>query len=88
MLQNNLLFFNIIKNSNQDFQFKEELFNLHKRTLQLESSLKMRRNIEYEYNKLKIEELKEKIEDYQFQKKFINKRNQNILDDIESNNQK
>ena len=89
MFQNNtLLFFNIIKNSNQDFQFKEELFNLHKRSLQLESSLKMRRNIEYEYNKLKIEELKEKIEDHQFQQKFINRRNQNILDDIERNNQK
>lgn len=85
---NNLLFFNIIKNASPDFKSKEELFYLHKRILQLESSLKMRRNIEYEYNKLKIDELNEKIDDNKFQKKYILKRNKNILEDIEKHNQK
>ena len=56
----NILFFNIIKNSGPDFKFREELIKLHSRNLQLESSINLRKEAEYEYNKLKIKELTNK----------------------------
>ena len=82
----NILFFNIIKNSGPDFKFREELIKLHSRNLQLESSINLRKEAEYEYNKLKIKELNERQDEFKFQKKFFIKRNQNILENIQKNN--
>ena len=82
---NNYLFFNLIKNSGTDFKAAEELLNLHKKSSQLELNLKLIKNIEYEYNKLKIKDLNERIEEIKFQKKYINKRNADILKEMESN---
>ena len=82
----NVLFFNIIKNSGPDFKFREELIKLHTRNLQLESSINIRKEAEYEYNKLKIKELNERQDEFKFQKKFFIKRNQNILENIQKNN--
>ena len=84
-MSKNYLFFNLIKNSNIDFKSKEELLNLHKKSLQLESNLKLRKNIEYEYNKIKLEEINENIDEMKFQKKFMHKRNEEILEEIQSN---
>ena len=87
MLNNkNLIFFNIINNSGPYFKCREELLNLHKKNLQLEASINMHKNIEFEYNKLKIEQLKEKIDELKFQKNFIIRRNKNILENIQKNN--
>ena len=86
MNNKDILFINIIKYSGPDFKCREELFNLHKKNLQLEASINIRKNIEYEYNKLKIEELNEKIDELKFQKSFIIKRNKKILEDIQKNN--
>ena len=77
---------NLINNTGPDFKGLEELINLHKKSLQLELSLKLRKNIEYEYNKLKLQESKENIEEMDFQNKYINKRNQNIIEDIQTYN--
>ena len=77
---------NLINNTGPDFKGLEELINLHKKSLQLELSLKLRKNIEYEYNKLKLQESKENIEEMNFQNKYINKRNQNIIEDIQTYN--
>ena len=81
--KNNVQFINILKNSGPDFQYRDELIQLHSRALQLESSINLRKQIEYEYNKLKLEEVKEQIDEIQFQKKFFNKRNNDILNDIQ-----
>jgi len=81
--KNNAQFINILKNSGPDFQYRDELIQLHSRALQLESSINLRKQIEYEYNKLKLEEVKERIDEIQFQKKFFNKRNNDILNDIQ-----
>ena len=81
--QNNALLINILKNSGPDFKFKDELIRLHSKSLQLESSINLRRQIEYQYNKLKLEEVKERIDEIKFQKKFFIKRNNDILDDIQ-----
>ena len=85
MNNNNILFLNIIKKSGPEFRCREELMKLHVRALQLESSIKLRKDMEYEYNKLKIEELKERQDEFNFQKKFYIKRNKDILDNIEKN---
>ena len=81
--KNNAQFINILKNSGPEFQYRDELIQLHSRALQLESSINLRKQIEYEYNKLKLEEVKERIDEIQFQKKFFNKRNNDILNDIQ-----
>ena len=81
--KNNVQFINILKNYGPDFQYRDELIQLHSRALQLESSINLRKQIEYEYNKLKLEEVKERIDEIQFQKKFFNKRNNDILNDIQ-----
>ena len=81
--KNNAQFINILKNSGPDFQYRDELIQLHSRAIQLESSINLRKQIEYEYNKLKLEEVKERIDEIQFQKKFFNKRNNDILNDIQ-----
>ena len=81
--KNNAQFINILKNSGPEFQYRDELIQLHSRALQLESSINLRKQIEYEYNKLKLEEVKEKIDEIQFQKKFFNKRNNDILNEIQ-----
>ena len=88
MIPNNniFLFLNLINNSGPDFKDREELINIHKKSLQLDLSLKLRKKIEYEFNKLKIEELNEKIDEMKFQKKYIDKRNENILENIQKNN--
>ena len=82
---NNSLFFNILKTAGQDFKFKEELIQLHSRILQLDSSINLRRQVEYEYSKLKLEEVKERIDEMQFQNKFFIKRNNDILNSIQKN---
>ena len=56
--KNNAQFINILKNSGPEFQYRDELIQLHSRALQLESSINLRKQIEYEYNKLKLEEEK------------------------------
>ena len=86
--QNHALFINILKNAGPDFKFREELIQLHSNSLQLETSINLRRQIEYEYNKLKLEEVKERIDDIQFQKKYFMKRNNDILEDIQKRNLK
>lgn len=86
--QNNSLLINIIKNSGPDFKFRDELIQLHSRCLQLESSINLRKRIEYEYNTLKLEEVKERIDEIKFQKKFYIKRNNDILNDIQKRNLK
>ena len=83
---NNALLINIIKNSGPDFKFREELIQLHSRCLQLESSINLRKQIEYEYNNLKLEEVKERIDEIKFQKKFFTKRNNDILNDLQKRN--
>ena len=83
--KNNAQFINILKNSGPEFQYRDELIQLHSRALQLESSINLRKQIEYEYNKLKLEEVKEWIDEIQFQKKFFNKRNNDILNEIQKN---
>ena len=85
---NNFNFYNIIRNSGDDFTNKEELLNLHSKNLLLESSIKLRKDMEYEYNKLRIKQLKEEIKEFEFQKEIFTKRNQDILDSIESNSLK
>ena len=82
---NNSLFFNILKTAGPDFKFKEELIQLHSRVLQLDSSINLRRQVEYEYSKLKLEEVKERIDEMQFQNKFFIKRNNDILNSIQKN---
>ena len=77
---------NLINNSGPDFKGLEDLINLHKKTLQIELSLKLRKNIEYEYNKLKLQESKENIEEMNFQNKYIKKRNENFIEDIQNYN--
>ena len=82
---NNVQFYNIIKNSGENFINKEELLNRHSNNLLLESNIKLRKDMEYEYNELKIKQLKEEIKELEFQKPIFDKRNQNILDNLESN---
>ena len=84
--QNNALFINILKNAGPDFKFREELIQLHSKSLQLESSINLRRKIEFEYNRLKFEEVKDEIDEIQFQKKFFQKRNNDILEEIQKRN--
>ena len=86
--QNNSLLINIIKNSGPDFKFRDELIQLHSRCLQLESSINLRKQIEFEYNSLKLEEVKERIDEIKFQKKFYIKRNNDILNEIQKRNLK
>ena len=86
--QNNSLLINIIKNSGPDFKFRDELIQLHSRCLQLESSINLRKQIEFEYNTLKLEEVKERIDEIKFQKKFYIKRNNDILNEIQKRNLK
>ena len=81
--QNNALFVNILKNSGPDFKYREELIQLHSKSLQLQSSINLRRQIELQYNNLKLEEVKERIDEMKFQKKFFVKRNNDILNDIQ-----
>ena len=83
---NNALLINIIKNSGPDFKFREELIQLHSRCLQLESSINLRKQIEHEYNNLKLEEVKERIDEIKFQKKFFIKRNNDIINDLQKRN--
>ena len=84
--RNNALLINIIKNSGPDFKFREELIRLHSRCLQLESSINLRKQIEHEYNNLKLEEVKERIDEIKFQKKFFLKRNNDIINDLQKRN--
>ena len=84
--RNNALLINIIKNSGPDFKFREELIQLHSRCLQLESSINLRKQIEHEYNNLKLEEVKERIDEIKFQKKFFMKRNNDIINDLQKRN--
>ena len=84
--RNNALLINIIKNSGPDFKFREELIQLHSRCLQLESSINLRKQIEHEYNNLKLEEVKERIDEIKFQKKFFIKRNNDIINDLQKRN--
>ena len=84
--RNNALLINIIKNSGPDFKFREELILLHSRCLQLESSINLRKQIEHEYNNLKLEEVKERIDEIKFQKKFFIKRNNDIINDLQKRN--
>ena len=86
--QNNSLLINIIKNSGPDFKFRDELIQLHSRCLQLESSINLRKQIEFQYNTLKLEEVKERIDEIKFQKKFYIKRNNDILNEIQKRNLK
>ena len=86
--QNNSLLINIIKNSGPDFKFRDELIQLHSRCLQLESSINLRKQIEFEYNTLELEEVKERIDEIKFQKKFYIKRNNDILNEIQKRNLK
>ena len=88
MRQNTNLIINILKNSGPDFKFRDELIQLHTHALQLESSINVRRQIEYEYNKLKLEEVKERIDEIEFQKKFFIKRNNDIINNIQKRNLK
>jgi len=81
--QNNALFINILKNSGPDFKFREELIQLHSRSLQLESSINLRKEIEFQYNNLKLEEVKERIDEIKFQNKLFLKRNNDILNDLQ-----
>ena len=83
--QNNALFINILKNSGPDFKFREELIQLHSRSLQLESSINLRKKIEFQYNNLKLEEVKERIDEMKFQNKLFLKRNNDILNDLQKN---
>ena len=82
---NNFEFYNIFRNSGISFINKEELINLHTKKLLLDSCIKLRKDIEYEYNKLKINQLKDEIDELQFQQKIFEKRNQDILSNIQSN---
>ena len=83
--QNNALFINILKNSGPDFKFREELIQLHSKSLQLESSINLRKEIEFQYNNLKLEEVKERIDEMKFQNKLFLKRNNDILNDLQKN---
>jgi len=81
--QNNALFINILKNSGPDFKFREELIQLHSRSLQLESNINLRKEIEFQYNNFKLEEVKERIDEIKFQNKLFLKRNNDILNDLQ-----
>lgn len=81
----NGIFMNIINKAEDNFVAKEELIDLHTRTLMLESNIKLRKDMEKEYSKLKIEELKEDIDDIEFQKKHLRKRNDDLIDQIQRN---
>lgn len=88
-LNSNANFFSLINNSSENFISKEELIDLHTKALLLESNIKLRKDMEVEYSKLKIEELNEDIEETLFQKKHLTKRNNDIIsslskDDFES----
>jgi hypothetical protein len=78
----------ILKNSGPDFKHRDELIQLHSKAIKLESSINLRKQIEYEYNNLKLEEVKERIDEIQFQRKFFIKRNNDILNDIQKRNLK
>ena len=86
--QNTPLLVSILKNSGPDFKHRDELIQLHSKALKLESSINLRKQIEYEYNNLKLEEVKERIDEIQFQRKFFIKRNNDILNDIQKRNLK
>ena len=86
--QNTPLLVSILKNSGPDFKHRDELIQLHSKAIKLESSINLRKQIEYEYNNLKLEEVKERIDEIQFQRKFFIKRNNDILNDIQKRNLK
>ena len=82
-MEANALFMNIIKNSGFKVEYKDELINLHYRSQSLEKSIKLRKDMEYNYNKLKLNNLKNEIEELEFQKKFYIERNNDILKKIQ-----
>ena len=81
----NTLFMNIIKNSGNKTEHKDELLYLHHRSQSLETNIKLRKDMEYNYNKLKTNNLKNEIEELEFQKKFYIERNNDILKNIQNN---
>ena len=84
----NFEFYNILRNSGSFFTNKEEVINLHTKNMLLNSCIKLRKDIEYEYNKLKINQLKSSINELEFQEKIFENRNQDILSNIQSNSLK
>ena len=83
-MDTNTLFMNIIKNSGNLPKNKDELINLHYRSQFLETNINMRKDMEYNYNKLKLNDLKNEIEELEFQKKFYIKRNNEIIKKIQN----
>lgn len=85
MNNNDMLFMGILKSANMDQNMRKELLDLHSRQSELGAKIKMKKNMEYKYNQLKIEELNERIDEMKFQSKFFIKRNNKILEEINKN---
>lgn len=66
-----------------EFQNKNELLSLHKESSILQSQLKFRKDLDMQYAKLKLKSLQEENSELIFQKKFANKRNDNLLSSIQ-----
>ena len=80
-----MLFMSILKSSDMDPNMRKELLDLHSRQSELGAKIKLQKYMEYKYNQLKIEELNERIDEMKFQSKFFIKRNKNILEEINKN---
>ena len=66
-----------------EFQNKSELLSLHKESSILQSQLKFRKDLDMQYAKLKLKSLQDENSELNFQKKFANKRNDNLLASIQ-----
>ena len=66
-----------------EFQNKSELLSLHKESSILQSQLKFRKDLDIQYAKLKLKSLQDENSELNFQKKFANKRNDNLLASIQ-----
>ena len=61
---------------------------MHNRSHSLEISIKLHKDLEYNYNKSKIKTLNNEIDELKFQKKFYVQRDNDILKDIQNYNLK
>ena len=66
-----------------EFQNKSEVLSLHKESSILQSQLKFRKDLDMQYAKLKLKSLQDENSELNFQKKFANKRNDNLLASIQ-----
>lgn len=78
-LQNNPNIVHMLNYLNEDFSFKEEFEQLRLKGLALEEKMRIRKDLENEYNKLRLEKLQNDIEATKKKNKLAEQRNENIM---------